>query len=901
MFCRLEDLWNESDVEQKFLWHLLTSPPPRGLGYSPSEIASKPTIRPHEINKGSKRQVHVPDYIVLLHGLPVLLVEAKAPEGTVDGALEEARLYAAKLNEAFPAGVNPCVRVLATNGRTTASTSHDSAAVDVAVTFAEVNVADTRYAQLVAALGRDTLVEAVAKHLRTVGGRPLTRPVSKLGGKSVRNEEIGHNTFGSELALDFRHLFNPSTLEARAYLVRNAYVTSKRRERYVDPIDRLVRGIAPPAIAHLRGIDDTSESSEVAAQLRKMRALENQIMLLVGSPGSGKSTYVDYLVNVALPPDIISRTTWLRLDLNTAPHEEKLAIEWLLDRLTAELRDVVSEIDLEEFATLLKIYSPDVRALKKGVLSLFAEGSPEYNTRLADELRDLQRNKLGTARSLARYVCTDRGRLMVVVLDNCDKRNLEEQLLMFQLAHWMQSEFKCLVVLPVRDVTYDLHRHKPPLDTAQKDLVFRIEPPQFAQVLSARVALALRELASKPAEKRISYVLPNGFRVDYPASAQAMYLASILRSLYEHDRFLRRILSGLAGRNIRMAIELFLDFCRSGHIGEDEILKINHAEGNYALPIESVTRVLLRMDRRYYDGDRSHVKNLFQCSRSDAVPDHFVRIAILRLLESRLKEPGPSGANGFHSTESVVSTLILHGHEASRIRIELLYLLASQCILAEHQRVDELDDEDLISLAPGGAVHLEMLQSVDYLAACAEDTLLGDAEAAQRIASRISQGPNAHFSAVTRLTNAREMVDYLTSAADGALTNPASYLAGAPENLYDWRIAIEAVDRAEHEHPEPSEGVRIYVGNLPFDASRGEVGRFFEDRGFDVHDLYMPIDAGRNRGFAFVTLASQAAVREATERLSRERLAGRHLRFGLDARTSRGAMHRRRPGGQPGS
>ena len=60
------------------------------------------------------------------------------------------------------------------------------------------------------------------------------------------------------------------------------------------------------------------------------------------------------------------------------------------------------------------------------------------------------------ARGMARFLCTGGGRLLVVVLDNCDKRNRDEQLRMFQLAQWAQSQFKCLVVLPLRDVTFDL-------------------------------------------------------------------------------------------------------------------------------------------------------------------------------------------------------------------------------------------------------------------------------------------------------------------------------------------------------------------------------------------------------------------------------------------------------------
>ena len=139
-------------------------------------------------------------------------------------------------------------------------------------------------------------------------------------------------------------------------------------------------------------------------------------------------------------------------------------------------------------------------------------------------------------------------------------------------------------------------------------------------------------------------------RVTYPAEDQALYLASILRSLYAHDRFVRQVMTGLAGSDVRKALELFLDFCMSGHIGEDEIYKIRFFEGNYALPLSVVARVLLRMHRRFYDGKHAYLKNIVQCEPSDALPDHFVRLTILHWLERRLRVEGPAGIEGFHRT-----------------------------------------------------------------------------------------------------------------------------------------------------------------------------------------------------------------------------------------------------------
>src|SRR5678815_1962466 len=88
--CKLEELVNESDVEQKLLWQLLTCAEPDGCGYSSAEIYTKANIKTFEIEKGDAKKVYRPDYIVLLAGLPVLVVEAKRPDEDLEEALREA-------------------------------------------------------------------------------------------------------------------------------------------------------------------------------------------------------------------------------------------------------------------------------------------------------------------------------------------------------------------------------------------------------------------------------------------------------------------------------------------------------------------------------------------------------------------------------------------------------------------------------------------------------------------------------------------------------------------------------------------------------------------------------------------------------------------------------------------
>ena len=106
----------ESDVEQKFVYNLLTNKNPLGLGYPHSQIKTKPDIRKIKIDKGIAAKLYYPDYVILSNGLPVIIIEAKSPFEDIAEGFREARLYANEINASFPSKINPCKYIISTNG-----------------------------------------------------------------------------------------------------------------------------------------------------------------------------------------------------------------------------------------------------------------------------------------------------------------------------------------------------------------------------------------------------------------------------------------------------------------------------------------------------------------------------------------------------------------------------------------------------------------------------------------------------------------------------------------------------------------------------------------------------------------------------------------------------------------
>ena len=72
--------------------------------------------------------------------------------------------------------------------------------------------------------------------------------------------------------------------------------------------------------------------------------------------------------------------------------------------------------------------------------------------------------------------------------------------------------------------------------------------------------------------------------------------------------------------------------------------------------------------------------------------------------------------------------------------------------------------------------------------------------------------------------------------------------------------------------------VRLYVGNLSFDATADDLREIFEQCG-EVEDAIIVTrpGGGRPRGFGFVTMAEESAGEEAIRQLDGQEVSGRQL------------------------
>ena len=793
LYCDFASLITESDVEQKFIYPFLTSESPIGLSLDDSKVLTKSLLRRKSIGKGQSQKYYFPDYLISIRGIPVLVIEAKKPTEDLVDAYSEARLYAEEVNAGFPHSINVCQLVLVSNGVETWAGYSDHAEPEIKLSFNDFHVEKTKFIELIEFCARRKLEDLADKPYINARGKAIfNTPVSQLGGKRVQNEELEENSFGRTFVLENRTIFDPETEEERGIIVENAYVPSAKREQHIDPLYKEIRKFELPSQKNTIPLatDEPLELVQKISQRIEDKIEAYSLMLLVGNVGSGKTTFIRYFKRMFLEkqyPLLAKQCDWLFLNMNFAPLASDEIYSWLKNDMITQITSSHSDIDFSNIDVIKKVFRKEIRTFDTGLGRLLKSDKATYNKELYELLRKSTENSSTYLTSLLFYLKENYGLLPIVVLDNCDKRNKDEQLLMFQVAQWLRTTFKCIVILPMRDSTYDSYKNEPPLDTIVKDLVFRIDPPDLLKVIQARLDYIIRITN----QTESTYVLNNGINVSIKRSELIEYFKCIMLAI-RNNRMASNVFYRLSDRNTRKGIQLFEDFCKSGHVLADDIFMIRAVGREYELQSYKFLNALMRKNRRYYNGEESNFTNLFYSNYTDDFPDPFVRIDILRWLKAKVDKEGPTKTRGMFPVSLMIQEMQIVGHNADVVKRELSYLIKNGLALSE-TLTHNVSYNDLIKIALPGSLHLNLLSNITYLAACAEDVLFKDTGVMTTISRRLAA--NSYLSKLSMALTANEMINYLCDYRSEYCSHPETYIADGEHleiyNMHECREAIK--------------------------------------------------------------------------------------------------------------
>jgi hypothetical protein len=730
---------NESDVEQKFIFPLLTHP--SFLDLPPRSILTKKSLKSFSfVEKSTLPKNYIPDYLISFSGFPVCVVEAKGLDVPVSKALDEARLYAQVLNSQFPHGTNPVLMAMGCNGREMAIGVWDS---NQSQTFSvgDMIIGSDTLASIRNLVGVTRLLEHAATLQRSLARSRYVIPARSLS-SSVFVDRVEPNSLAPYLNQLYEMFFRSEDPEKTQLILDRAYVDTAELREYDQVLHALLRQIErthanvyqPIQTDHHREYTLTPELARYDSDITS----HGRMHLIIGSRGSGKSLFIARFFTHLFPEFLRDKAVWCTIDFNRAPS----SLDNIEDHICSKFIEDAENVGFEVFHLdgLKRIFGRDLSRLQKGALSVVGDEA-ERNKMTAQELLRLSSDKKNVALRLGSHITGEAARPLIVAFDNVDRRESGQQLKIFQAAQWFRAETRAFALLTLRDVTFERYKNEPPLDAFAQLNNFYIRPPRFSLVLQKRLTLALEEGLKDLQE--VEQTTTSGIRFVYSKEHLATFLKNVYSALFGGDQQVGKIVDALAERDVREALGMFARILASGHFNADRIIGIG-VGGSKKISDDVLIKILMRSDYRLYSERSGIIHNIFWTPPMEFGGNIFLLSEVLGFL-CQEHSAGNDRIVGYWRVEEITSDLIAMGFSDAEIRAATQNALHSKLIAYDGEHTDQLADADLVKITPSGFIHLRGLPPfIEYISSIALHTAIGDSAVASRVAqvwSRVERFP----------------------------------------------------------------------------------------------------------------------------------------------------------------
>lgn len=720
-----DQLNNESDVEQKYLLPFLCHP--SFVGIPKNWVRTKEYMAPtEEDKKAGRKKGYIPDYSIWLRGLPIVIVEAKSPDVAIHVGLDEARSYAFEINKRYPPKVNPITFIVACNGREVALSKWDSEKETLVTLVTECvpgSAVLQTFQKAIGKSGLEALAAELAAHFET---RPFSRVARFLGGERKLTELLGVNEFAQDLFPVLLRYFGNEAEEAIDEIIKHAFVSSKELKTYNSILETYLKDrVRLNAMQVQPIVTDQGAETGITSEIEKFAdspELYGRVQLIIGSVGAGKSIFIRRYADHLMPPELRERIKWVSIDFNQMPPGVEALQTWIADQFVSSFAKE-NNIDIYALDELQRIFSVELNRFERGPAKLIRDTQPgEYLRRKSELLTEWSADKTKLMEAVTRHYSGERGFGVVVVFDNVDRRSRDQQLAIFEAAQWLKGVTRSLVLVTLRDSTFEAHRDEPPLDAFVNAVNFYVRPPRFAKVIQKRLELVIKKLAEQ-VSKRQEYTLTGGARITYPASKLGKYLMSIYLSLF--DRRSDNVdftLEALSSRNVRRALGMFADIIVSPHIPTTHITGTILNPSSWRIPEHHIIRALMRGRYRYFNQRSGYIRNVLAANPKHERPSNFLYADILEFLIRNRRQKIDFTLEGYVLVETLIARMSLLGYDEGDARSAVEQLAQWGLIEPESLVLDKLTDEDAVRVDAAGYVHMKFLcQRLEYLVGISPD------------------------------------------------------------------------------------------------------------------------------------------------------------------------------------
>jgi GTPase SAR1 family protein len=442
-------------------------------------------------------------------------------------------------------------------------------------------------------------------------------------------------------------------------------------------------------------------------------------VVIVGTKGSGKSTFISRFFNSVLPSEVAKDLVVIKLDLKGSTGDSAAIVGWLDDLLLQEAENSVFS-SAPTYDQLRGIFYDEYVRLRVGSWANQYKNDREgFRQKFGEWMEDeRQRRPHVYIEGMLRFVVRSERKIPVIVFDNADHFDIGFQQQVYQYARSLYEKTVCLIVLPITDRTsWQLSKHGA-LQSFDHQAFF-LPTPSAEQIIRKRIdflELRIKKEREKPSNR---YFVKQGI---YLSIEDIANFTRTLQRVFLQTSIISSMIGDLANHDVRRALNLTRSFVMSPHLEIEDLISAYIAGTAVEVPLFRATRALVRGQYDIYPvGQNDYVQNLFALN-SDLTTTPLLGARILQMLSD---VPVNERNEALVEVDQVVGYFSSAGVEARATNLWLDAMLKTGLCLSYDPTVQVVAPTLDIEISPSGRLHLGWaVDTFEYLGAMGDVTPL---------------------------------------------------------------------------------------------------------------------------------------------------------------------------------
>jgi len=486
---------------------------------------------------------------------------------------------------------------------------------------------------------------------------------------------------------------------------------------------RLLR-LAEDLVGHIRPLDTRSGGQLTKILEHARRTKLNQFILIVGTKGAGKSTFVQRFFDLRLPSELRGVCIPIHVNLADSDGDEHRILDWLRLTLLEKAEHALGGGTPTWDEIIGHMFFSEYQRWSTGSMKhLYERDKQDFKVQFGQHIEKIRsENPLEYIRGLLRNLVLGRKQLPCLVFDNADHFSIELQERVFQFARSLFEQELCVVIMPITDKTSWQLSRQGALQSFENEALL-LPTPSAKQVVEKRIAFVLKKLKEDEPKEKDTYFFGKGIRVEF---SDLLKFITALEEVFLNSDKTGYWLGCLSNHDIRQVLVLSRDVINSPHLGFDEAFKAYVTRSAMEIPEGKIRRAMVRGRYDIYPAD-SHkfVHNIFDLN-AELKTSPLLGLRILQVAKDAAIHHGET-KTAYIPKNDLVAYMCGMAFERRAVTLWLDALLKRALLFNYDPTCVEENNATQLEISASGELHLFWgCGGYDYIFAMAETTPVRD-------------------------------------------------------------------------------------------------------------------------------------------------------------------------------